>query len=160
MDYKTIVRTILDQYRLPVFGRHGVTHWARVMEGGLRLAEKTGADPTIVRLFALFHDARRKNEKCDKGHGKRGADLLLSLRSSLIDISGRQFELLRYACVFHTDGMTEGDISVQTCWDADRLDLGRIGVRPDPQFLCTDAAKEKSMIDWSVERSQTLRLRK
>ncbi|MBU0992963.1 MAG: hypothetical protein KJ737_10765 [Proteobacteria bacterium] len=154
MDYKKIANTILLQYSLPIYGRHGVSHWARVMAGGLKLAEKTGADQTIVRLFALFHDSRRENEKMDHGHGARGAEFLESLRDDLIQISDRQFNLLHYACVYHTDGMTDADISVQTCWDADRLDLGRIGVRPDPKFLCTDAAKDEKMIDWSVARSK------
>lgn len=154
MDYSAIVKEILFQYRLPQFGRHGVSHWARVWEGGLRLSEKTGADPDIVRLFALFHDSRRENEKRDDGHGQRGAELLCSFQGTLIHLSDHQFDLLHYACVHHTDGMTEGDATVQTCWDADRLDLGRIGVRPDPRFLCTDAAKEVAVIDWSMERSK------
>ena len=154
IDYQKVAETILAQYQLPIFGRHGVSHWARVYEGGLKLSEKTGADKTIVKLFALFHDSRRENEKMDNGHGQRGAELLKSLRGSLFRLSDKQFELLYYACTHHTDGLTQADISVQTCWDADRLDLGRIGVRPDPRFLCTDAAKAFEMIEWSVARSK------
>jgi hypothetical protein len=37
----------------------------------------------------------------------------------------------------------DGDITVQTCWDADRLDLPRVGIQPLPQFLCTEAAKKR-----------------
>lgn len=48
---------------------------------------------------------------------------------------------------------TTGDVTVQTCWDADRLDLGRVGTRPDRRYLCTIAAKEKATIDWAYERS-------
>ena len=44
--------------------------------------------------------------------------------------------ILHYACVHHTDGLTEGDVSVQACWDADRLDWGRVGIRPAPLRLC------------------------
>ena len=29
-----------------------------------------------------------------------------------------------------------------TFYDADRLDLGRVGIIPDPRRLCTDAAKK------------------
>lgn len=32
------------------------------------------------------------------------------------------------ALAYHSDGYTEGDITVQVCWDADRLDLGRVGI--------------------------------
>jgi hypothetical protein len=33
------------------------------------------------------------------------------------------------------------DVTIQTCWDADRLDLGRVGIRPDPARMGTEAGK-------------------
>ena len=69
-------------------------------------------------------------------------------------LSGKRLRLLLHACRRHSDGLTEGDITVQTCWDADRLDLGRIGIRPDPNRLCTPAAKEPTVIEWAIGRSQ------
>jgi uncharacterized protein len=42
---------------------------------------------------------------------------------------------------------------VQTCWDADRLDLGRVGKRPDPRRLCTPAARDRDVIEWAYRRS-------
>ena len=51
-----LIQAIHHQYQLPWFGLHGVTHWARVYENGLRLAPATGADEQILLLFALFHD--------------------------------------------------------------------------------------------------------
>jgi uncharacterized protein len=42
---------------------------------------------------------------------------------------------------FHSHGSTEADSTVQACWDADRLDLVRIGIEPEPDRLCTDAAR-------------------
>jgi uncharacterized protein len=47
----------------------------------------------------------------------------------------------------------EGDVTVLTCWDADRLDLGRVGIRPDPTYLCTAAARDTDMLTWSYRRS-------
>ena len=61
------------------------------------------------------------------------------------------FELLFEACRLHTDGLIDGDITLQTCWDADRLDLGRVGITPEPDLLCTDAARE--LLDWAHERA-------
>ena len=55
------------------------------------------------------------------------------------------------ACHLHTDGHTEGDLTLQTCWDADRLDLGRVGIVPKPDLLCTDAAR--SLVDWANQRA-------
>jgi uncharacterized protein len=46
------------------------------------------------------------------------------------------------------------DITIQTCWDADRLDLGRVGIVPDPARLCTVAARDPDLIRWAIERSR------
>jgi len=66
-DLPAILRAILPGYPLPHDGTHGLTHWARVLENGLRLCEATGADTEVVTLFAIFHDARRVNEYRDQG---------------------------------------------------------------------------------------------
>ena len=47
----------------------------------------------------------------------------------------------------------EGDATVLTCWDADRLDLGRVGIRPDPKYLCTPAARDPEMLASAYLRS-------
>jgi uncharacterized protein len=151
-DLPAILRTILPGYTLPHDGTHGLTHWARVLENGLRLCEATGADAELVTLFAVFHDARRVNEHRDDGHGHRGAELAASLRGTLVHLDGRCFELLYEACRLHTDGATTGDLAMQVCWDADRLDLGRVGIRPHASRLCTTAAH--GLIDWANERAE------
>jgi len=153
IDFKPLLRTILDGYTLPWNGIHGVGHWARVHANGARLAEATGARLEVVRLFAIFHDSRRVNEREDKGHGRRGADLAAKLHGDLFDLSDDDFELLRFACTHHTDGMTEGDITVQTCWDADRLDLARVGMVTEPGKLGTDAARTMKMLVWAERRA-------
>ena len=108
------------------------------LENGLRLAPTTSANEAVVILFSLFHDSRRRNDYTDPGHGRRGAELAKSLRGDLFDLSDDHFELLYDACARHTDGLIEGDVTVQTCWDADRLDLGRVGIEPSPRLLCTE----------------------
>ena len=72
MNTTAIIHEILEDYGLPIRGYHGVVHWARVLENGQRLAERTGAKLEVVTLFALFHDSRRMNEHSDFGHGHRG----------------------------------------------------------------------------------------
>jgi uncharacterized protein len=59
--------------------------------------------------------------------------------------------LLYEACRLHTDGLLEGDPTLQACWDADRLDLGRVGIQPRLDLLCTDAAR--SLRDWAHARA-------
>jgi uncharacterized protein len=151
-DLPAILKAILPGYTLPHDGTHGLTHWARVLENGQRLCRATGADAEVVTLFAVFHDARRVNEHRDDGHGHRGADLAASLRGDLIHLPDREFELLYEACRLHTDGITTGDLEMQVCWDSDRLDLGRVGIRPRSTRLCTTAAHD--LIDWAHERAE------
>jgi uncharacterized protein len=148
-----LIQTIHQQYRLPWFGLHGVSHWARVYENGLRLAPLTGAEEQILLLFALFHDSCRTNEGRDAGHGRRGAEYAASLRGESLHLAAGAFDLLFYACAFHTDGLIDADPTVQTCWDADRLDLPRAGIRPTADRLCTTAAREAETITWATDRS-------
>lgn len=150
-DPAALLRVILAEYTLHVFGDHGVVHWARVLENGLAVAERSGADRDVVMLFALFHDARRLNEWDDEDHGLRGAMLAHSLRGTLVHLDDARFELLYEACRLHTEGHTEADVTIQTCWDADRLDLGRVGITPEPSLLCTPAARR--LIRWADTRA-------
>ena len=153
MIIKDAVQAILEQYSLPYFGVHGISHWARVLQNGLRLAEMTGANTKVVQLFAIFHDAKRINETVDFMHGKRGADFASKQRGILFDLTDEEFDLLYTACAHHTDGMTAGEITVITCWDADRLDLARSGIIPAPSRLCTADAKNPELIAWANQRS-------
>src|SRR5256885_1216684 len=130
MDVRGIVAEILADYPLAARGLHGVVHWARVMENGLRLAEETGAGVEVVTLFGLVHDARRENDGHDPGHGGRGAELARRLRGRLFELPDARFEVLYRACEWHTEGERDPDATVLTCWDADRLDLGRVGIVP------------------------------
>jgi uncharacterized protein len=153
MDEAAIIREILKDYTLPVRGYHGLDHWARVRENGLRIAGTVGANEEVVKLFALFHDSRRIYEQRDKGHGHRGAELARKLRWRLFELDDEDFDLLYHACRLHTDGLTDADPTIQACWDADRLDLGRCGITPRPNLLCTDAARK--ILKWANERSVT-----
>jgi len=151
---RELIDAIHRQYRLSWNGIHGIGHWARVRENGLRIAAQIpGINTQVVELFAVFHDARRENDGGDPGHGRRGAELANELRGSFFDLTDDDFELLCTACHLHTDGFTGGDITVQTCWDADRLDLQRVGKTPDPARLCTIAARDPDLMAWANERA-------
>ena len=152
-DLRSLLKTILDQYSLPLDGDHGVGHWARVLENGLRLAEITGAHVEVVTLFAVFHDSRRLNEITDPNHGPRAAEFAAELRGTAFDLPDNEFRLLHRACAGHTHERTHPAITIQTCWDSDRLDLGRVGVAPHPIRLCTAAAKSPEMLRWADGRA-------
>jgi uncharacterized protein len=149
-----LLAAIREEYALSWDGIHGVSHWTRVCENGLRLADKTGAQLEVVQCFAYLHDARRANDGSDPGHGSRGAELARRLNGRVLYLADEQIELLAYACAHHTDGLTNADVTVQTCWDADRLDLGRVGIVPDPELLCTPTARELAIREWAWNRSR------
>ncbi len=149
-----LIKTILTAYPLSVSGVHGPAHWARVLENGTHLAKRTRADLEVVQLFAVLHDSQRFDEGECRQHGQRAADFAQSLRGAHIQLDDHRFELLLEACAYHTEGKTEADITIQTCWDADRLDLGRVWIIPDPDKLCTEPARDPKLIDWATQRAK------
>ena len=121
---------------------HGVSHWERVERNGLLLATPD-CDLTVIRLFAYIHDSCRENDGCDVQHGPRAAKMMNSLRHTLLkDLSDHQFELLQTACDLHTTVHRTGDPTIDACFDADRLDLGRVNITPDPAKMATEKGKE------------------
>jgi uncharacterized protein len=154
VDARLILDAVMDDYALSVGGIHGISHWARVWENGLRLAAETGADVEVLKAFALIHDSKRLNDDDDPGHGPRAAVFARMLRGRGLELSEEAFRLLFVACRDHTTGLTHPSLTVQTCWDADRLDLGRVGICPDPDLLCTEAASRAETIDWANSRSE------
>jgi len=150
-----LLQEILQGYLLPLDGIHGLGHWARVLENGRRLARVTKADLEVVELFAVFHDACRRNDDRDPGHGARGAKLAHESMVGEGRLSPKRLQLLEQACQLHARGLREADITVQTCWDSDRLDLLRVGTLPEPGLLCTDAARSPSMIAWANSRARS-----
>jgi|SRR5678815_1071610 len=141
-DFNKLWQLVTNQFHAAVYSVHGPDHWRRVERNGLLLATRTGADIAVVRLFALFHDSRRENDGCDEGHGARGAEYAASLRGSAYELEVDRFELLHYACAWHTDGKHHDNPTIATCWDADRLDLGRVGVIPHAAFMSTRFGRE------------------
>lgn len=61
--------------------------------------------------------------------------------------------MLAYAVRHHSDGLIEADITVQTCWDSDRLDLGRVGITPRLDRLCTEQARDPMLFEVAYRRS-------
>ncbi len=153
-DFQQVVRAAKERFVLDLHGIHGVPHWQRVRENGLRIAKHSGADRLVVELFAYLHDCCREDDRSDPGHGERAADFAVTLRGTLIHLSDDDFALLHEAIRDHELGLTRGDITVLTCWDADRLDLGRVRVRPQPRYLCTAYARKKETIEWAYRRSR------
>ena len=119
---------------------HGLHHWETVERNGLYLAKFTGADVKVVSYFAYFHDCMRENEHDDPKHGARGSQYAKQ-HKHLLNLSAEQLAMLCRACSGHTYGRQSACATVTSCWDADRLDLGRVGILPDSRYLFSAEAK-------------------
>lgn len=123
---------------------HGEAHWLAVATTGLDLAAETGADTQIVSAFGLLHDTRRENDSRDPEHGPWAATFARELhRDGELLLDPAQLELLCLALDLHADGQVSAQATVGTCWDADRLHLGRLGphFHLEPALLSTAAAR-------------------
>ena len=151
---KALIAALRREFALDWHGIHGAGHWARVRRNGLQLSPVTGAVPRVVEIFAVLHDVKRRHDGFDPTHGERAAEFAQSLRGTLLHLDDRDFDLLVTACTGHSSGSTAGDPTVLTCWDADRLDLGRVGVVPKASRLCTSAARDPRIIASALARSR------
>jgi uncharacterized protein len=141
-----LVAVLRQEFRLEWGGIHGAAHWARVRRNGLYLARLTGANARVVEYFAFLHDACRHSDGHDPGHGPRAVGFALDIREGHIDLDDLEFSLLLAAMEGHTSGRRHLDVTVSACWDADRLDLARVGIEPDPARLCTVPARDPEVI--------------
>lgn len=150
-----LVEALRARFCLNWKGIHGASHWARVRANGLLLSERIGTqvNTRVVELFAFLHDSCRQDDGYDPLHGTRAAESIAGLVEELPKLSIEERRLLAYACTHHSDGLREAEVTVQVCWDADRLDLGRVGHMPDPERLCTPAARNAKLIEWAYKRS-------
>lgn len=153
MISEALVTVIKNHYMLSWDGIHGISHWTRVWKIGSILAAKTSADIKVVEAFAFLHDSCRISDRGDSGHGLRAAILAEQLNSRYIKLDADQLKHLQWACAHHDSGKISSNATIGTCWDADRLDLGRAGILPDAEYLSTDAAKQAYFIEWAYKQS-------
>lgn len=116
---------------------HGIGHWRRVERNGLLIATDK-VNINIVRLFAYLHDHKRIEDGYDLEHGLRAAENLDNLRESLLsELTENEFSMLKTACKEHSITNSTGIPTIDACFDADRLDLPRVGYKPDPSRMAS-----------------------
>lgn len=150
---RELIRFARQEFRLDWRGIHGAPHWARVRHNGLQLANLTGANPRVVEYFAFIHDLGRENDFDDPEHGYRAAEIARDIAGDLIQVTSQELDLLVEACEGHSEGHMVAEVTVMTCWDADRLDLGRVGVIPEPDRLCNVASRNPEFLRAAFQRS-------
>jgi len=164
---------------------HGWKHWLSVYRNAVVLAETgslhtfpvdlsdEGVSPdldltAVIILFAMFHDCRRHDEGYDVTHGIYGAEALWSLVGDVLPEATDEIGAAMFACAAHTvvdrpkfdpawsATIHERKLAAGICLDADRMDLIRLGIMPDPSYLSNgDTTLEafhnlKSMGAWSL----------
>ena len=135
LDIEAIKQFALKDWELGE--THGLSHWQRVERNGIILATSE-VNITVVRLFAYLHDKCRINNSYDVEHGKRAANMINGIRHTLLkELTDNELELLSKACELHTTTLRTGNLTIDTCFDADRLDLERVGIIPYPNKMAT-----------------------
>lgn len=140
IDHVRLTTFLRQHFALDWNGIHGAAHWARVSRYARYLAQGTNADTEVLSLFALLHDSCRESDHGDPGHGARAARLAREMNGRLYRITSAQEECLVAGIEGHSQGGLSPDLTVQICWDADRLDLGRLGMSVRAEKLGTEGA--------------------
>jgi uncharacterized protein len=149
-----MLTAVREQFRIDWHGIHGANHWARVMHHGMVIGTERSADLLVVELFAFLHDSQRQNDDEDNQHGRRAAEYARSLNKVYFELNAAQMTTLCEAIEHHSSGTVHDHATIQTCWDADRLDLGRVGIKPSGKFLSVEAVKHiDEAYRWSLPRS-------
>lgn len=135
MDIQPVIDYVSRDWQLgPV---HGMEHWKRVERNGLLLATED-VNVNVVRLFAYLHDHKRLSDGWDLEHGRRAAENMDNLRHTLLEVlTDEEFGMLKRACMEHTITERTGVPTIDACFDADRMDLPRVGYMPDPDRMAS-----------------------
>lgn len=145
-DWPALFEAVVNQFRLDQFGIHGPSHWTRVWDNVAELAT-TERCLTIGRYFAILHDSQRASDNEDKIHGPQAALYAHRVRH-MINLSESDFSVLcramgEHCCAkFYTNAQSEEEQIIQTCFDADRLDLPRCGYKVAELRLHSPGARQ------------------
>lgn len=144
------IASTFDEEACGVF--HGPRHWERVSLHARAVARSLGIDPLVPHVFGLAHDSQREDEGIDPEHGARAAAFIEEHRESLFSfLRDEEVRQLANACDLHSHGVTEGSPIEMACWDGDRLDLWRVGITPNPAYLCTGYARRAHVIRGALQ---------
>ena len=141
-DRNGLLGFIQERFQCDWYGLHGIKHWQTVASHGRvigKLHELNKSNLLIIELFSYLHDSCRQNEGVDSEHGLRAANMAAELNNIFYSLNPSGLNCLSEAIAKHSLGFVSNDPVIQTCWDADRLDLVRVGIEPS-EYLLSDVA--------------------
>ena len=118
---------------------HGISHLRRVAILSGRLANAVGEDVESAIVMGFLHDCARRNDKNDIDHARDSEVLARGLIERFY--SHLDVDRICEAIAGHADGDVTSDPFTGCLWDADRLELKRIGRTIDLDLLSTKVAK-------------------
>lgn len=127
---------------------HGFLHSKYVEAFGLIMVEEYAkenivVDKDVVQWFAYLHDSMSKDKKYDPKHGEKAASYIDEIRNDYLqDLSEIQIVKLKKACTLHSTIISTGDITIDVCFDADRLDSPKFGRVTDIEKMATRIGKD------------------
>lgn len=118
---------------------HGMSHLRRVAILSGRLAVAVGEDVESAVVMGFLHDSARKNDGNDIEHAHDSAILARELLERFYP--SLDADRICEAIAGHADGKVTSDPLTACLWDADRLELKRIGRTIDLGLLSTETAR-------------------
>jgi uncharacterized protein len=122
-------------------GIHGLAHSLRAAHFAKMIAKSEcpgSLDDTIIGAF--LHDIGRTDDSNDRTHASRSAEIAEELlKRHWPDLN---HEKILFAIMRHGDGLISEDPIIGTIWDADRLDLSRLGIKINPELISTEKARQ------------------
>jgi len=141
MDLIKIKNIAIQEFKHDINSLHGIQHWNEVYENGLILGKQQFVDLPVVIAFAFLHDCKRTSDAPCVAHGPEAAQFIETLTPSDLELNPTQHQVLIQACKGHTLGTITDHPTIGACWDADRLDLLRIGITPHESLMSTEFGK-------------------
>ena len=71
----------------------------------------------------------------------------------MLDLSDDELRILYRACAGHTGGVNPSCDTIACCWDADRLDIRRVGIELKLKFFNTEKARETGLVNFTKPSS-------
>ena len=127
---------------------HGMGHLRRVSSTAGRMAAILDEDIESAVVGGFLHDCARTDDGGGTSHAHSSAQLAKDIMITCyphLDIA----RLCR-GIAQHADGMITDDPLIGCVWDADRLDLSRLGIEVDLDLLSTFVARRLVMLQRSV----------
>lgn len=118
---------------------HGVQHLRQVAFLAGRFAYSLNVDYKTAIIGGYLHDCARSDDGGGNSHAHESA--FLAKRIIETNWSSTDIDKIFYAIYYHADGLNTNDPFIGCIWDADRLNLVRLGLIPKVELLSTEFAK-------------------